>query len=369
MITNYFKKHRNPGWIELFFDLAYVVLLGRMAHILFHTHHGELDSMAVVSFLWIFSVQFLVWMLFTVYINIYGNDSQSQNGFAFLLMTCLISTAILMTDLVSNAKYIALSLAVMSLIISFMYSISKDRVPSNRKYAIYKSKSLFTLGIASIPVLFMEPLTIIIYVFVIYSLEHLMDEIFLNKVGSAKPDGEHFVERIGIFMILLFGESFVTLVDNIPKEIGIYNLYPVFMILVILFGLWINYYTFNEKLTKANYTRYSQILFTNYLVMFAMTIFPAIVYHGIHQELAIDTFKLIIIVFSIFFFGGNGFSYIKIPEHTRWGSITYGTLPTLIISIILYFVNSYILALITLLLMVALTATVMINSILKLKKD
>ena len=170
-------------------------------------------------------------------------------------------------------------------------------------------------------------------------------------------------------MILLFGESFVTLVNNIPKEIGIYTLYPVFMLLIILFGLWINYYTFNEKLTKVEYSRYSQILFTNYLVMFAMTVFPAILYHGIHQELDIHSYKVMIFIFSIFFYGGNGFSYIKVPGHTRIGSIIYGTVPTLIIGIIFFFISSYILALSTLLIMVILTAIAMLYSSFKLKKE
>jgi len=368
IVTNYLKAHRNPGWVELFFDLAFVVLLGRMAHILFHTHHGELGPTAVVSFAWIFWVQWLVWMIYTVYMNIYGNDSLHQNGLTFILMVCVIVTAILMNDLVSNVKYIALSLGVMSMVISILYMISKDAVPDHCKYARYKSVALIVLSVLTIAVFLMDSRYVMLYVAAIYGVEHLLADIVTFKVGCAKPDGEHFIERIGIFMILLLGESLLTVVNNVPHDISFNTLSPVFIILIILFGLWINYYTFIENLVKIQYVRYSEILSWNLLVIIGLTLFPAIVYHGIHQELNLGSFKFFIIVFSMLFYGGIGMSHARVHIESRGSSIAYGIVPTIMTIGLMAQFTSYLLVLMSFLLVTILTQAITIFIYFKFKE-
>lgn len=361
-LTNYLKHNRNPGWIELFFDLAYAVLLGRLAHMLFHTHHGHIEVANIISFLWIFAIQFMVWMLYTVYMNIYGNNSFWQSLFGFALMSCLFIVAMLMHDIRENASYISAAMGIMSLVIGFQYKKSVDVVISNKAYAKYKFKALMILGSISIAMVFAPSNWAIAIVFIIYAVEHLIDEIFLNKVGMAKPDGEHFVERIGIFIILLLGESFITLFANLPDEPNLTNIIPVGLMLIILFGMFINYFSHNERMAHAEYSRYSQILLYNYIVMAAITLLPVLIYHGIHQKMAVNDFKYLVILFISLFYFGNGLSYRRVSSNQSWIIIAYSIGFPVIFSTIIWFMTSYLQVLIALTSIIVFTGTTVLVS-------
>ena len=358
--TNYMKKDRDPGWIELFFDLAYAVLLGRMAHLLYHTHHGHMVMEDIIHFLWIFMIQFMVWMLYTVYMNIYGNNSLRQNLFGFALMFSLFAIAILMHDIGTYAPYIAATMGGMSFLVAGLYWVSKDVVPENRSYAIYKFRASVSLGVVSMSMLFFTSVTAMVVTMIAYPAEHLGDEIFLKRVGMAKPDGEHFVERIGIFIILLTGESFITLVDNIPDEISGDTLLPVGLLLLIIFGMFINYFSHNERMAHADYERYSQLLFPNYLVMIAYTILPVIVYHGIFQGLDHMSFRILTMLFVVMFYFGNGQSYRMVPDTYGWQNFIYTMIFPIAFALVLWLTVDYTGTMVALTVIVLMTAILVI---------
>jgi len=327
-LSNYMKVGRDPGYIELFFDLAYAVLLGRLAHLLFHSHHGHIVIEDLIGFVFIFSLQFMVWMLFTVYMNIYGNNRLWQTLFGFALMTCLFAIAFLMEDIYGNAQYIAVIMGLMSLLIALMYRKSRGAIPENDAYNTYKSRASVVLALISFSCLLMSPYVTMAVMLVAYTLEHLLDEIFLNRVGMAKPDGEHLVERIGIFIVLLTGESFITLVGTMSGLLTFDEIAPVLLMLLLIFGLYINYFTYNDHMAHADYSRYSQILFSNSLIMVAFTLLPSIVYHGIHQAISIHTYQWFIAVFVVLFYTGNGLAYLRVPNNKLWQLIVYaGVIP------------------------------------------
>lgn len=359
-LTNYLKKGRDPGWVELFFDLAYAVLMGRLAHLLFHTHHGHLVVEDVLHFLWILMIMFMVWMLYTVYMNVYGNDSLWQTFMGFGLMVCLFAVAAMMHDIHDNAPYIAGVMGVMSLIIAALNWISRDAVPENRAYAIYKSRASLILGIISLMLIFMSSEVAYTVSIIIYPLEHLLDEVFLKRVGMTRPDGEHFVERIGIIIILLTGESFITLMNNMPEEIGFHELMPAGIMLVIIFGMFMNYFSHNERLAHGDYRRYSQVLAPNYLVMYAYTLLPVLVYHGIHQQLNLTTFKLLGIIFLLLFFIGNGLAYRMAGSAESWKNTVYTGVFPIVFSGILWMTETYSVALMAFMLIVVLTGSVVL---------
>ncbi len=341
MFTNYMKKGRDPGWIELFFDLSYVVLLGRMAHLLFHTHHGVLNAFDIITFLWIFDMLFIIWMYFTVYINIYGNNSNQQNFFSFIMMVCLMFIVVLLNQVEHTASYIAVTIGAMSLIMSVIYHKSRNVVPENKNYAIFKSKSQFVLALLTLLTLLMDTVNVIVYMTAIYAIEHIFDEVIITRGNAASPDGKHFVERIGIFMILLFGESFITLVYNLPEHITSSTYLVIALITASIFGLWINYYTYLEILSEIKYNRYSQILLTNMFVMLSLVILPTMIYHSLHQGLNLTWFNGMLVVFALIFYGSNGLTYFRIGNHSPYLSLTYSFLPPVIISTCIFISNSY----------------------------
>lgn len=336
MLSNYLKKGRDPGWIELFFDLAYVVMLGRLAHLLFHTHEGIIPGIEIFNFIWIFSLAFVIWMYFTVFMNIYGNDRGRQDIFSFILMIGLFGIVLFMHDIDHLSVPIGLTIASMAFFLSIIYRIVKNRIPENKKYAEYKSRSLLIVAILIVPMIFMPHVMGMLYVALIMAVEHFFDERVIMKNYALPPDGKHFIERIGIFMIVLFGESLITLVYNLPEEMRTDDYVIAALLLVTLFFVWMNYFGDLEKLTEVKYQRYSQILLTNMFVMFALTLLSAIIYHGLIREMDVLWFKGLVLAFMIAFYEGNGITYYRSGAHSRVGAYLYANLPVILTLVVFY---------------------------------
>ena len=352
-MLNYMLKHRNPGWVELFFDLAFVVFLGRIAHLLFHTHDNLILTTDFFAFIWMVNIQFLVWMLFTVYMNFYGDDSIFQSRCAFLLMLFIIYNAMLTENTFENAKYIVSSLGVMSLIISLMYRKSQRQLKENETYARYKSNALFLLFLLSLIVWFLSPTQALWFAIILFVLEHVADHF----VPLARPDTEHFVERIGIFVILILGESLMTIVNQVPSDLTLTAIYPVIILLICFFAIFVNYFTFIETLAHLKYERYEHILMTNWFILTALTVFPAVIYHGINQGIEIWQFECLTVYFVVLFFLGMGLTYARVPQKHIAYTVTYMIVPIVGCVVSLILTHSYVWTLVTLLLVCALTST------------
>lgn len=336
-MTNYMMKNRDPGWIELFFDLSFVVLVGEIAHLLFKTDGLNADFFNFISFWWLFGIITLVWMLFTVFLNYYGNNGVRQNLFAFILMICLLFISVLIEDFVENAALIAIMLGFMCVIISIVYFRATYTINENIAYVKYKRISLLVLALLTIPCVFFSPHIIMIYTSTIFLGEHLLDEIIAKKKGMASPDGSHFVERIGVFMILVFGEAFLTLIGTV--DIAFDALPSFFILLFTIFALWINYFTFLDDLASVQYNKYSQILLNNIFIFLGMTMLSGIIYHGMHQHINVQQFELAVVIFTVLFFFANSISFKKIGCGNE--AVWYGILPVLVAIISALFFNTH----------------------------
>ena len=54
MDSLYYAKERHATWLELFFDLVFVAVIGVIAHDLAHTHGGHIEVAQVLRFLLIY---------------------------------------------------------------------------------------------------------------------------------------------------------------------------------------------------------------------------------------------------------------------------------------------------------------------------
>ena len=348
-LSNYLDKERNPGWNELFFDLSYVVLVGKIAHILFKEDIKVIKLETVVMFLWIFCIQALVWMYYTTYMNYYGDENIKKNLYTFVLVICLVFTSLFMEDFKENIRDISILLSVVVITMSFMYTGCKDEIKENCEYAKFKIKVFRILSLLTLAVYFMNTNTIIIYTTVIYLVAAIIDEVYTKKHKVAKIDISHIMERMGIFMILVFGEAFLTLSETMKDVDDIYSLSVFIAFIVIIFGLWINYFTFLDEFKDNKYKKYSQIL-----TLFSMTIFSSIIHHGFYQDLDIFYYEILTFVFILSFFAANAWSYKEITI-TKF-ILFYAILPAVVLSINAIIFHSYNITLIFLIVEIILTS-------------
>lgn len=81
---------RQATWLELFFDLVFVAVIGVVAHTLAHTHLGHLSIEQLFNFFLAFLPILWVWSTHTMFSNRYDRDDNKQKFLTLGLMGLVI---------------------------------------------------------------------------------------------------------------------------------------------------------------------------------------------------------------------------------------------------------------------------------------
>ena len=101
-----FDQRRSVGWLELFFDLVFVVVISRLAHHL----AAHLHAVDAVKFVVQFVAVFWVWNAFTYYTERFESDGVENRLFTFLAMVPVAGLAIFAEEGL-GATYLGFALA------------------------------------------------------------------------------------------------------------------------------------------------------------------------------------------------------------------------------------------------------------------
>ncbi len=71
----YYEENRHATWLELFFDLTFVVTIGQVTHTLGHVHDGHFEHKQLWTFLLLFVPLWWIWSSHTIYSNRFDTDS------------------------------------------------------------------------------------------------------------------------------------------------------------------------------------------------------------------------------------------------------------------------------------------------------
>jgi low temperature requirement protein LtrA len=86
----YFDPHRRATWLELFFDLIFVVALHDAGEILSETHDGHIAPQQFLHFVLVFLPLWWIWAGHTIYANRFDTDSRQHRLSTLLIMFLLI---------------------------------------------------------------------------------------------------------------------------------------------------------------------------------------------------------------------------------------------------------------------------------------
>ena len=86
----YLDPHRRATWLELFFDLIFVVALHDVGEILIETHDGHIAPQQVLHFVLLFLPLWWIWVGHTIYANRFDTDNRPHRLSALLIMFLLI---------------------------------------------------------------------------------------------------------------------------------------------------------------------------------------------------------------------------------------------------------------------------------------
>jgi low temperature requirement protein LtrA len=330
----YFDKHRHATWLELFFDLIFVVLIGEITHILAHTHHGHLEMEYVLKFPLLFIPVWWLWINHTIYSNLYDTDSGEHRFTTLVIMLLMIVLSIFIDVDFDKVFYGFISVySVIRLIIASLYRASSHKHDGDAEHA----KLLADIYTADAVIGFLSILLPAPYRYAaVYGsiiLDLVLPSLLGRGVSPVTIHREHLVERIGLLMIILLGESVISMVYTLGDvSWNLYNALASLSGFVLIGGMWWILFDFIYLLEESEKIRKPYVLtFPSLLLLMGLSVIANLIRHAILNDLHIEMFRILTASGIVIFFLGKQISYFVLYEKIRT-YIVQNTLITFVIS-------------------------------------
>jgi low temperature requirement protein LtrA len=219
---------RRVTFLELFYDLVYVVLIAEISHAL----SQDVTLAGFGTFVFLFVLVWWAWINGTIYHDLHGQNDVRTRVFTFMQMFAVAAMAVFVHNAVGDgSKGFALSYAAFILILTYMWWRTGVHDPDHRPLSQpYSLVFLVTVLIFAFSVFADTPLRY--YLWGIALLLNLTLPLVLTVVSRNNPQAraQHeiaisfspaAVERFGLFTIIVLGEVIVGVVQGV---VGVYYL-------------------------------------------------------------------------------------------------------------------------------------------------
>ncbi len=237
-------REHHANWLELFYDLIYVIVITRLTHTIIVGHDGHVLPGDYVAYFALFVPVWWAWTGHTMLENRFGNDDLIDRVMTLVQMFGLILLAVFAADGVGKG---AIGFALAYTFVRFMLIAMYVRVYiSNAELRPVTGRFIagFTLGATLWAVsVFFEPKIM----FSLWALGLAVD--FLTPILSRKllsrvsVHGSHLPERTGLLFIIVLGESLLVLVNGIENAtLGTDILVRLLLAFVLVASVWWVYF-------------------------------------------------------------------------------------------------------------------------------
>jgi len=238
------NRHRKVTWLELFYDLVFVVVIAEVSHYL----AGHMTYGGVAGFIILFLPAWWAWIGGTFYSERFDTDGMDSRVFAFLQMLAVAAMALFVHGaLGETGAQFALAFAAVRLIHLFLWARAGYHIPQARPLT-NRYLAGFSISIAIvIASVFVQPqlrpifwLTALLIDFLTPVLSQQQQRILPRFSSTRLP------ERFGLFVIIVLGETIVGAVQGLSANhhltwtIGIVGVLG----MALAFGLWWVYFDF-----------------------------------------------------------------------------------------------------------------------------
>ncbi len=237
-------EDRAVGFIELFYDLVYVVVIARAAH-----HLAEhLTWRGVGEFIVIFGMIWFAWLNGSLYHDLHGRDDGRSRTYIFLQMLILSVLAVYTAGAGSDTGrgFAITYTAFLGLLTWMWYSVRAQDAPeyssATAQYVTAMGGSVVIVGTSAF--LPDERRVILWAAFLVtwtvfnFSMRRAFEREELRATDST-------VERFGLFTIIVLGEVVVGVVTGLSDAVRDFRVMATgFIGLGIGFGAWWTYFDF-----------------------------------------------------------------------------------------------------------------------------
>ncbi len=245
------EDNRSVSFLELFYDLSYVVILAELIHAL----GKDVSLESIGGFIFLFAVTWWAWINGSYYHELHGNSDVRTRVFTFAQMFALTGMAVFIpTALGDGQAGFAYSYALFSGIMTYLWWVT-GFIDDKHRPMSYP----YTLGFLLITLTFLASAIIAIpwthYMWVIVVAFSILMPLILSRTQrdveelhkeNAQKIRLSLVERFGLFTIIVLGEVIVSVIHGVSGfEILTWEILCTAMLgIFIAIAMWWVYFDF-----------------------------------------------------------------------------------------------------------------------------
>ena len=244
-------EERRITFLELFYDLVYVVIIAELSH----TLAGNISLAGIGSFVFLFTIIWWAWLNGAMYHDMHGNNDIRSRVFTFLQMLTVAAMAVFAHNAMGEGSVgFALAYTAFHLILTWLWWRTGVYDPNHRPLSQpYSFTFLITSVLFLISIFIPAPWRFVLWVLALlidlalvsllwtHPNEAIQKEI--NRIVLISPSA---VERFGLFTIIVLGEVVAGVVRGVAEYPHLS--WPVGGIailgMLIAIGLWWIYFDF-----------------------------------------------------------------------------------------------------------------------------
>jgi low temperature requirement protein LtrA len=237
-------EDRTVGFIELFYDLVYVVVIARAAHHL----ADHLTWRGVGEFVVIFGMIWLAWLNGSVYHDLHGREDGRSRTYIFGQMGILAVLAVYTSEAGSaTGQGFAITYTVFLLLMTWMwYTVRRqDEGRWASTTARYLAGMASSVVVVAISIFLADDARLMVWAAFLLAWVALSFSM-RREIGTGDLMAtDSTVERFGLFTIIVLGEVVVGVVTGLSEAIRDFRVMATGLIgLGIGFGAWWTYFDF-----------------------------------------------------------------------------------------------------------------------------
>jgi low temperature requirement protein LtrA len=274
------KNERKISWLELFYDLVYVAVIGQLTHQLaanptWHT--------AGYSFL-IFSLVFWSWVNGSQYYDLHGDDSIRTRLLTFWQMAAVAAVAITIPGVFAgDTRGFSITFAIIEILVTYLWWSVGLYDPShrvyNKFYSLYYSIAFILLIVS---VFTTGQVTIVLWVIALLlnltaplATARIVIRVLKERKQPEFSASATIVERFGLFTIIVLTESILGTVSGVAdikdKQPAVWIIFITGILIAFL--LWSIYFDMtSEQETKKGYRYMQWLVFLHFPLLAALSV-------------------------------------------------------------------------------------------------
>jgi low temperature requirement protein LtrA len=225
------EGERRATWLELFYDLVFVVAVSQLAHYL----HDHVSLSGLLGFVVLFIPVWWSWIGTTFYANRFDSDDIGRRLLTGLHMVTAAAMAVnIHHGLSETSAGFAIAYALGRAVLVVEYVRAGQHIPAARPLT-----NLYATGFAIAASFWLVSAFVPIpWRFVLWALGIVVDFATPLTAGRMQvklpPHPSHLPERFGLFTIIVLGEAIIAVVSGVSEQ----N-WDIFTVIAAVFGLCI----------------------------------------------------------------------------------------------------------------------------------